>query len=424
MAWSDNLLNCSFRGIVFDVQRAQDNADRATAEHTYPYVDGADIEDTGRGPRVFNIDAIFYGSDYDQRLQKFLQSLDQVSGSGELIHPIYGSIPKAQLRRRTVSHDAEGVDQCTVSMEFVESTPSNPFFDRQLASQKVDVISQHGDLALSEIAAAIGNAIDYLRNASPLAQLNTLRQQLTGPILATFSQVQGVLLSGLDVLSFPRAWANDLSSIVDGVLNLYDFNDKLMSDWSQAGKVFQLFDTFGTGGSSSSSGTSTGTSPVAQIRPGVAPTEAQAVAAVQAHISVSTAVGVANAAGLILAAEADPAHGATLSPPDVETITDAARTRISSAIAAIRAIYPLETARAITDPLKDQALALQDAAKAIIEARPPLMQKTLAAPGNLRLQAHLLYGDHTRATELARLNPSLRLPNNLQQGDVINAFTS
>jgi len=417
MAWSETLLNCSFRGIVFDVQRAQDNADRATAEHTYPYVDGADIEDTGRGPRVFNIDAIFYGSDYEQRLQKFLQALDQVAGSGELIHPIYGSIPKAQLRRRTVSHDAEGVDQCTVSMEFAESTPSNPFFDRQLASQKVDVISQHGDLALTGIAAAIGNAIDSLRNASPLAQLNTLRQQLTGPILSTFSQVQGVLLSGLDVLNFPRAWANDLSSIVDGVLNLYDFNDKLMSDWAQAGKVFQLFDAFSTSSSS-------GSSSVAQIRPGVTPTEAQAVAAAQAHVAVSTAVGVANAAGLILAAEADPAHGATLSPPDVETITDAARTRLASAIAAIRAIYPLETARAITDPLKDQALALQDAAKAIIEARPPLVQKTLAAPGNLRLQAHLLYGDHTRATELARLNPSLRLPNNLQQGDVINAFTS
>lgn len=74
--------------------------------------------------------------------------------------------------------------------------------------------------------------------------------------------------------------------------------------------------------------------------------------------------------------------------------------------------------------MKDQALALQDAAKAVIEARPPLVQRTLSAPGNLRLQAHLLYGDHSRATELARLNPGLRVPNNLKQGDVINAFTS
>lgn len=413
MAWSETLLDCSFRGIVFEVIRTQDTVDRSTAEHSYPYVDGADVEDLGGGPRVANIDAIFYGKDYEQRLQKFLAALDQ-AGDGELIHPVFGSIKHAQLRRRQVNHDAESVDQCVVSLEFVESTPSNPFFDRALPSQKVDAIGQHGGIARGALANALGNVIDTLRNASPLATLNNLRQEMLGPVLATFSQVQGVLLSGLDVLSFPRAWANDISSIVDGVLNLKDFGSNLMGDWTSVGRVFSLFDAFSS--SSSSGGTQ------AQIRAGITPTESQAVAATQAHLAASTAIGVADAAGLVLAAEADPEHGPTLSPPEIESVVDDARTRIEAAIAAIRAIYPLETARTITEPMKDQALALQEAARAIIEARPPLIQKRVEAPGNLRLMAHRWYGDHTRAPELARLNPSLRLPNNLQPGDVINAY--
>lgn len=415
MAWKDTLLDCAFRGFVFDVRKTDDNAEWATAEHSYPYVDGGDIEGLGRGPRTGNIEAVFYGDDYEQRLKTFLALLDQ-PGDGELIHPIFGSIKHTKLRRCSIHHEADAVDQCSILLEFVESTPSNPFFDRTLPSQKVDAVGQHGGIARSALASALGNVIDSLRNSSPLAAFNKLRQQMLGPVLATFSQVQGVLLSGLDVLVFPRAWANDISSIVDGVLDLRDFETTLMADWSAVGNVLGLFDIFSSG-----SGSGSGSTP-ALIGASVTPSEAQAVAVTQAHLAATTAIGIADTAALVLTAEADPQHGPTLSPPEIESIVDSARTRIEVAITAIRAIYPLETARTITESLKDQALALQEAARAIIEARPPLIQKSIEAPGNLRLAAHLWYGDHSRALELARLNPSLRLPNNLQPGDVINAY--
>jgi prophage DNA circulation protein len=413
MAWSETLLDCSFRGFVFDIFKTQDAAERATAEHSYPYVDGADIEDLGGSAGVIAIDAFFWGDDYETRLQAFLKLLDE-PGTGELIHPVFGSIKQAQFLRRTVVHDAEHVDQCILALEFKISTTSNPFFDRTLPSQRVDLIGLHGMLTRSALADSIGKLIDTLRNASPLATLNALRQQMVGPILATFSQTQGVLLTGLDVLAFPRAWASDVSSIVDGVLDLGDFGDTLIYDWTSAGNVLSLFDVF-------SSGSSTEPAPV-QVRIGSTPTESQAVAACQAHLTASTAIGYADAAALVLTAEADPQHGATLSPPEIELVVDGARTRVESAIAAIRAIYPLETARSITEPLKDQALALQEAARAIIEARPPLIQKTVELPGNLRLLAHRWYGDHTRALELLRLNPGLRSPNALTTGDVVNAY--
>ncbi|MGV4146288.1 DNA circularization protein, partial [Citrobacter freundii] len=42
---------------------------------------------------------------------------------------------------------------------------------------------------------------------------------------------------------------------------------------------------------------------------------------------------------------------------------------------------------------------------------------------NLHLLAHLWYEDYTRATELLRLNPTLRNPNNIKAGDVLNAYS-
>ena len=410
MAWEQTLLDCAFRGIPFDVIDTQDTADRATAEHAYPYVAGADIEDLGDGPHVVNLTAFFYGDSYEQDLQEFLAELDK-PGSGTLTHPIFGQM-HVQLRRRMVKHDAEHPDQCTVTLEFAESTPGNPFFYRNLPSQQVDAINQQGEVARSAAANALGNLVDTLRNSSPLATLNALRQSMLGPVLATLSQVHGVLLSGMDVLAFPRAWANDISAIVNGVLDQRDFGDALIADWQYSANVLGLFDVFTGGGNAS----------VRRIHVGAAPSEAQAVAAVAAHLAASIAIGMANATALVLAAEADPQHGPTLSPPEIERVVNEARGRIDIAIVAIRTIHPLEVARTMTEPLKDQALALQEAARAIIEARPPLISRRIDAPGNLRLLAHRWYGDHRRALELWRLNPGLRLPNASQAGDLLNAF--
>ncbi|ARU30904.1 DNA circulation family protein [Sulfuriferula sp. AH1] len=409
MAWKDTLLEASFRGVVFDCISTDDSADRATAEHSYPYVDGADIEDLGRGPRHFSVAAIFFGDDYEVRLQAFLAAFDQ-PGPGEFIHPVFGSIKTAQAIRSSVHHEADNVDQVSVSLEFIESTPSNPFFDRSLPSQKADAIGQHGDAATASAISEIGNVVDRLHAANPLAALDTLRQAMTGPLLAGMSQVQGVLLSGMDVLAYPRAWGNDVSALVGGVLDAQDFTTNVSAAWASVQSNLTLFDVF----------SAPPASVPAQVNASAVPTEQQAVAAAAVTVKINSATGLASAAGMLLSTEsATP----TLSPLEITAIANAVRTSIESAIVDVRAIYPLEQSRAITEPLKDQALAIQDAARAIIEIRPPLIVRVMNAPGNFRLIAHRLYGDHTRAPELFRLN-NIRLPNFIQQGDKLNAYAS
>lgn len=427
MAWAQTLLDASFKGIVFEVVKTDDSSERAIAEHSYPYVDGSDIEDMGRGARHISVEAVFYGDDYETRLQAFLAVLDQ-PGAGEFIHPVFGSIKNAQATRSSVHHDAESPDYASVPVEFIESTPGNPFFDRSLPSQKADAVAQHGAAATASASAAAASLIERLRAANPLSGLDTLRDTLTAPLLA-ISATTGVVLSGLDVLAYPRAWGNDISALVDGILNVRDFGSSLTADWASIQSDLNSSSVVSTPSVSadwvgvqndlaafSEFSAPPATAP-APVTSGAEPTEAQAIAAVAATIQVNAAVGLADAASFVLVSEA---ATPTLSPVEIEAICNKARGTLNVAIEQVRAIYGIEQSRTITEPLKDQGLAVQEAARSIIEARPPLILRTVEAPGNMRLAAHLWYADHARAPELYRLNGA-RSPF-ANAGDRVNAY--
>ncbi len=417
MSWAETLLDASFRGVPFDAVKTSDSAQRALAAHEYPYVDGADIEDLGRGPRALSIEAIFFGDNYEAQLQRFLQALDE-PGPGELIHPVFGLVKHAQLRHYSIHHQAEDVDQATVQMEFVESTPAEPFFSRALAITTVGAIALKLATARELAAAQAAATVDATRRAHPLSGLDALRRAMTGPVLALLAQVK-TTLSGLDVLAYPRAWANDLSSLVNEVLDLRDFALDLQAEWQGIVGTLSLLDLFdGTKGIAGDPNT-TPPAPLAAAGEIAPVSQAQAIYACAIYVATAGALGKADAAGLVFAAEADTP---TLSPPQIEAIASAARSDIEDAILMTRALYPLETSRALIEALKDAALAVQLAAKAIILARPPLVVLRAPVTGNLRLIAHVLYGDHTRASELWRLNDRLRWPNRIAKGDRLNAY--
>lgn len=76
--------------------------------------------------------AIFFGDDYESRLQTFLSVLD-TAGSAELIHPVFGSMPNMQDTQYQVRYyDAENPDACKVELSFIEAKPGNPFLPRNI----------------------------------------------------------------------------------------------------------------------------------------------------------------------------------------------------------------------------------------------------------------------------------------------------
>ncbi|WP_423197454.1 DNA circulation N-terminal domain-containing protein [Cupriavidus sp. H19C3] len=433
MAWEDTLLDASFRGIQFDCVRTRDSASRDVARHAYPYMDGEDTEDQGRRGRRSNISAIFFGPDYETRLQTFIKALDQL-GSGELIHPVFGSI-KAQVMDYDIEHEADSVDACTVSIDFLEATPGNPFFVQQLPAQKARQASQLAALARSGGIGLFAGALSQLKSLQgSLGSLTALKGVMTGVLGAIRAQVKGIIGTTLDLIDFPRAFAGDLVAMVSGMVDLRSFDiGVIKSDWKSlvsqldyvvrlpaavtGGTVTAYGDTGGSGGTGGGGGGGGGTTPPVASTP--IPADPVQVKIVTAVVQIAVATALADAATVVLV---DEAEDPTLPPQDIEIINNDVRDHVQTAIETTRDLYPVEQARPVIQALRDVAAAVQEAAVAVIDARPPLSTRTVTSPGNLHLVAFRWYGDYARAAELLRLNPQLRNPNDIKAGDVLYAY--
>lgn len=394
MAWKDSLLDASFRGVVFDCISTDDEVARATAEHSYPYKNGGNIEDFGNEPRAISIQAIFFGDNYEAALKTFVTALDML-GSGDFVHPIFGSFKAQVVGSYKISHSADNVDQASVSVQFKQDSSEALFFNRTLPIQKAAAIAQ----ALNTARAAAGNVLQAeVAKISLATRLDALRASMTSALNGFRSQVVAVITSGLDMIAYPLSFASDIGALVNGIVDLRGFNTAaLMSDWRY---VAQLLST-----------------PIF-----LTPTGSQSardVALIASFSALQQATAKADAVQIVLSAEA---ALPSLSAPEIELMLGDARNAIEASIITYRSLYALEAGRPVVEALKTTALALQEAARAIIEARPPLITKTVDAPGNFRLLAHKFYGDHSRADELWRLNKQIRLPNFIGLGDKINAY--
>lgn len=422
MSWEKSLLEPTLNGVACEIVEIDDDFSWAVAEHAYPYVNGSDVEPMGRNARRIPVKVVFYGDDYEVRLDDFLQALD--AGLSEFIHPVFGSI-KVTAVSCGVHHEADSPDETRLSLVLIESTPGNPFFDfAHGAALAAEDIAAKSKAVKAVTADKYGTLIDKMRAASPMAALQKLRTAITGPILAAMDYAN-VVLANLDPLAYPRSWANDFQSLINGALDIKDWGAKVVSEWSSIQATFSSLDIF--------IAPSSGAQPEAvSISSATPATEAQAVAVTQATLDVFKAAALADAAALAFTAIADaqainsttastqPTEATEAAPSEIEAMANTVRAAIEAAITHCQAVYAMEDSRAITEPLKDLALSIQDTASALIEARPPLVQRTVTAPANMRLLAHQLYQDHDRARELWRLNGA-RSPF-VATGDTINAY--
>jgi prophage DNA circulation protein len=472
MTWADNLLPASFRAIEFDILSTEDEARRSLARHSYPYTDGADVEDMGMDPRQISVKAIFYGDDYEIRLQEFLAALDQ-RDAGPLVHPVFGTMDSVQVSRYRIEHDADQPDSCTISIDFEVSTAGAPFFDRTLTSQTADAID---DCADEVEAASESTLVDECDEVSAmgaggaldgLSRLSAMRQQAVSFLMNLNSEVHGVLTSITNPIGNVLGFVSDVTaltqSLIDAVPHELEYLQNLSrstrnainrllpsssgssnnATYASAGiaetayTAFQRIDqvlptpslqpVLANGGSAPANyaawaaavaAASDGTSSAAPIYP-VSAAQSQADALVLLiYVATTRAVLKARVAAMVMSVEA--VYPLT-TPRQIEQLVTTVRAGIDDAMALARARYGLEQSRSITEPLKTLALAVQESGRSIINARPPLIVRTVDAPAPLRLLAHRWYGDHSRALEIQRLN-TLRSPNAITVGDKINAY--
>ena len=91
MAWRDNLVPASFRGVGFQVAESENKAGgRRIALHEYPGRDVPFAEDMGEITKTFSIEGYIVGDDYLDRGERLIDACN-MPGPGELVHPYRGS---------------------------------------------------------------------------------------------------------------------------------------------------------------------------------------------------------------------------------------------------------------------------------------------------------------------------------------------
>lgn len=91
MAFYENTYPASFRGISFLARNENTTRGKKIVIHEYPNSDDRYVEELGKLPPIFEIEAIVHGKDATARRES-LQNALELPGLGEFVHPIEGII--------------------------------------------------------------------------------------------------------------------------------------------------------------------------------------------------------------------------------------------------------------------------------------------------------------------------------------------
>ncbi|TXE27152.1 DNA circulation protein [Serratia marcescens] len=423
----DTLMPASYRGVTFDCIYTRDTLAKDTVVYAYPYRDGAEVDDQGMKAMNFRLTAIFFGNRYQTQLKAFLKAL-KTAGPGELVHPVYGPIPRVQFLEAGVEHEVEPLNAVTVELVFIEATTEQALF-----ADAVQDVDSSGLVATAQ--KYFGDAVNALKTVQDdIARVSNIVASAEYVVQSLATEVQTTIGSALDFLDYPTAFVSDMSTMLSSFSAALPFGvSTRLSDWNAVrsvgndlagfpGKRFTAQQTMASGAVFAST----------LNRASVMPQDDRDL--IDQTIRLTTVGEWCDVATDILAMES---AVPSLSARDIESITNDVRSLISDAIQAQRTVMAtaqtqavnsdtatpdLRTGATLVGQLQTLAYALQKQARSLILARPPLIQRVVTRPCNLHMLAFDWYGDAARADELVRLNPDLRHPNALQQGDILNAF--
>lgn len=423
----DLLMPASFRGVEFDCLFTRDTLAKDTVNYAYPYRDGEEVEDQGLKAVNFRLQAIFWGNRYQTELKAFLNAL-KTAGTGELIHPVYGSVPQVQFLEAGIFHEVEPINAVTVDLVFVESGRPDALFTT--THYEAD-----GDSIFDSALSWFGDAMDTLRDIQQdIARVTNIIASAEYVVNALANEVQSTIGSALNYLNYPTAFISDLKHLIGAFTDRLSLSEaSRLSDWNALTGLKNTMLTLPAQRTTAQQTMSSGSVFSSTLRRASVMPQSDTEMIEQAIRLVTVSEMTDTASDIFVNETASP----TLSSTDIERITGDVRTLIVEAIASQRASVSARMATAVReqagtpDTRQDQAIIaalqesawhLQEQARSLILALPPLVQRQVMRRCNLPLLAFEWYGDASRATQLARLNPLLRQYNNLNPGDVLYAW--
>ncbi|UPG87033.1 DNA circularization N-terminal domain-containing protein [Luteibacter aegosomatis] len=480
MSWKDNLLPASFRSIAIDVVGTELDVSRSLALHGVPYRDGESVEDLGRDARRFEVQVVCWGDNYETTLQELIVALDS-SDDAAFVHPVYGNIT-VHVERYRIRDDAETPDRAEISLTLIESGDDPQFFQRTFVTT-ADAVASTQQLSGLASAIASGKAVlgqvrsyasavrgvlaqvvgivSTVRNATDggwtglmenvigqpgiTLQFAQLRSQILGTlsglaaladgVTPTFDPVVGegskrVLPEARDDIEFTMPTSATRLLAGDALPQTVPGQDNLPAMAVRAWQVALVcarqgvMPTLYAGALDTNSGANGGAASGTAIElPDGLPADAVNAVGLTlvAYLITEQAMILADAVCSVFDAELD---SPSLSPNDVDALTAQVRSLLQSAIIMHRELFDVEAALTVIEPLRQLAQVVQVSANAVINIKPPIVQRVVPSMQCLRRLAFLWYGDNTRANELLRLNPNLVTPYSISAGQVLNAYAN
>lgn len=426
MSWAETLLDASFRGVPLYITTEFLEKTRELAQQCTPAKDESFVVNLGNAPRKFEVTAVLFGNNYEDELRNLLVALDTLE-PGELVHPIYGSVNVVAQKWR-VLHDGNKPNFVTLTLNFVETTTDTPFFlaDEDTWQDGLYDVLGRIDSLVAEIQSWIsGGWVGLLEKALGLPgiglRLRQMRSQILG-VVSGVSSMAGNVAGAFDPLTDLLRTPIEIRAAIlaSTPKNLRGLLARTAIPATLPGASSVVADVARVSAELLSIARVGGT-PDADSLPTTMPSDPVAASAYGLLVLLSTelALSHAQAVGAVLEAET---QSPTLSPDEVEGLANLSRALIQTAILLHRRLYEVEEALPTIEALRTLAALIQRRAQQVILLSPPLVERTLESPASLHLLAHRWYQDHSRASELLRLNPNLKTPHNIAAGTVVRAY--
>ncbi|MBC3492721.1 DNA circularization protein [Pseudomonas taiwanensis] len=402
MTWRDKYRTASFRGVEFHVESAESSHGRRQAVHEHAQRDTPYTEDLGRKAREFSLAGYLVGKEYDLQRDQIIEVCEQ-AGPGALVHPYRGEMTVV-CRGLTVSESSEDGGMCRLTFTFLESgEASYP----STSIDHVNAISEAGNQVTVE--AEKGFLQEYVTEGYPAFVVESASAQLAE--FGEFLSAPGEALSenieaASDFYSKARAVVSEAYGLAMKPLRMVDSVLDLVGSVRSAfgsnafGVLTDLFDRYSTAFGGNTATSSGGNAPTASRKQQavnynvMSALVRQAALAEAAKAAVVTDVTVTLANGSTRSATTDTeydSHQEAINVRDtlVDRIdTEAETTLVDSTYIALSALRT-EVVKAVPSPTQDL---------------PRLARYTPRQTLPSLLVAYQLYGDASRADEIARRN--------------------
>lgn len=229
MGWRQSLRPASFRGVAFFVTADSMQFGRRVSIHEYPQRDKPFVEDLGKKARQYEIEAYVIGPNYMEQRDALISACER-PGSGELIHPKYGSVYVVASGEGEVSESTDYGGMAKIRLSFIEAG------ERLEPTQSTDTVAKINSTKLTlrqkvtqwfEKNFNVSGLQDFVSNDA-IECLQTL-QDAAGFSLDALSTARDFISGDLSILN-PKNLATAVlapSELGNGILNLINKTENL-----------------------------------------------------------------------------------------------------------------------------------------------------------------------------------------------------